>query len=179
MTYSWVFYLVIVCLIISLCACGSESAININFSPENENIVDLTTYIYSHAELVEISQFPGGIIDINKVYPIECIRKIDNMVRLAYKGDGYIAILMYEGDGTKIMGRVYSCVVMKSAFDSLEVGSTIDDVRNVDIYGNYTFLYTGRDDVPRISTHYTTDGYLVTISYDEHNFISSITTSLI
>ncbi len=55
----------------------------------------------------------------------------------------------------------------RSAFVSLEPGTSVASVTELDPLGEYTFLYTGRNDVPRVSHHYTTDGYHVAIWYDE------------
>ena len=40
-------------------------------------------------------------------------------------------------------------------------------------------MYTGRDDLPKISYHYTKDGYEVAVSYDENLKITEIVFDLI
>ena len=49
----------------------------------------------------------------------------------------------------------------------------------IDPNGEYLFLYTGRNDTPKVSSHYTKDGYLITIEYDVSNVIISINEELI
>ncbi len=67
----------------------------------------------------------------------------------------------------------------KSDFNLLSIGQQLADVKMLDPKGDYIFLYTGRADIPRVSTHYTSDGYLITITYDDNNIISKIDFELI
>ena len=53
------------------------------------------------------------------------------------------------------------------------------DVRGFDSCGDYFFLYSGRNDLERISYHYSKDGYLISIKYDTDNTILSVTEELI
>ena len=54
------------------------------------------------------------------------------------------------------------------------IGRHLSDVQTIDPEGEYLFLYTGRNDVPKVSTHYTTDGFVITITYDKNNVIEKI-----
>ncbi len=64
--------------------------------------------------------------------------------------------------------------VLKSDFDNLKTGQSLDDVREIDPDGEYLFLETGRNDTPKVSSHYTKDGYFITVEYDDANVIISI-----
>ncbi len=55
----------------------------------------------------------------------------------------------------------------------------LEEVRAIDPDGEYLFLYTGRNDVPKVSSHYTKDGYLITIEYDESNAVVSVEQELV
>ena len=58
-------------------------------------------------------------------------------------------------------------------FDALEEGQSLESVQGIDPNGKYLFLYTGRNDVPRRSLHFTKEGYLITIEYNDSNVITS------
>ena len=68
---------------------------------------------------------------------------------------------------------------MSYDFESLNSTKTLDDVKKIDPNGEFLFLYTGRNDVPKISTHYTKDGYIILIEYEDNNQIVDITYELI
>lgn len=59
-------------------------------------------------------------------------------------------------------------------FESINIGESIDNVQKIDPLGDYIFLYTGRNDFPKISTHYTSDGYIIGIHYDEDYHVIKI-----
>ena len=62
---------------------------------------------------------------------------------------------------------------------SLTKDHSLDEVMQIDPYGEYLFLYTGRNDLPRESFHYTKDGYIVCLEYDLENQICKITKFLL
>ena len=84
------------------------------------------------------------------------------MYRVSYLGDGSIAIFLFDGSGNRLLGSTYSTQLLKSDFDGLVKGQSLDEVRAIDPNGEYLFLYTGRNDTPKVSSHYTKDGYLIT-----------------
>ena len=86
---------------------------------------------------------------------------------------------MFDNSGSKVMGSIHDAIILKSDFNCLEKGQSLNDVRAVDPNGEYLFLYTGRSDTPKVSTHYTKDGWLITIEYDDSNRIINIETELI
>ena len=76
------------------------------------------------------------------------------------------------------MGNIHRTTLFKSDFDRVAVGQSLDEVRAFDPNGEYIFLYTGSG-TPRVSSHYTKDGYCITIEYDVSNTIISINKGLI
>ena len=86
---------------------------------------------------------------------------------------------LFDDSGTKLLGNIYSVQLSKSDFDGLTKGQSIEEVKTIDPNGEYLFLYTGRNDTPKVSSHYTKDGYLITIEYDDFNTIISINEELI
>ena len=152
---------------------------NIEISPSDKSIVDLASKVYVETELLELTKFNGSLNELNIKYPIECMRKDNEMYRVSYLGDVSIAILLFDSSGNKILGNIYSTQLLKSDFDGLIEGQLLADVRAIDPNGEYLFLYTGRNDTPKTSSHYTKDGYLITFEYDVSNVIISIKIELI
>ena len=152
---------------------------NIEISPQDKNIFDLTSKIYDETELLELTKFNGSLNELDKKYPIECLRKDDGIYRASYLGEDRIAILLFDSSGNRICSNIYNTQLLECAFDSLEKGKSLDEVMAIDPEGNYLFLYTGRNDTPKKSQHYTKDGYLITIEYDVSNTITSISKKMI
>lgn len=163
-----------------LCACvKGENKMKIELSPEKKSICELVSCYYTEEDLDNIVQFEGTVNALDSQYPVECIRKTDKGYRVSYLSENGIAIIIFDVDGYKISGFTFSLSQPKLAFDSLSEESSLDDVQIIDPNGSYYFLYTGRNDVPRESVHYTTDGYMLTIEYDMLNTITGIHSVLI
>lgn len=170
----------IIALIFFICACAKGgSDLKIETSPSNESLVDLASQIYDEQQLSELANFNGSMNELSTKCPIECLRKNDGIYRASYLGEESIAVLIFDDSGSKVLGKVYNIQLLKSEFDALKKGQSLDDVRSIDPNGEYLFLYTGRNDIPKTSSHYTKDGYLITIEYDTSNFITSINIELI
>ena len=167
-------------LLFLLCSCAKGgSYLKIEISPSDKSLIDLASKIYDEAQLLELAKFNGSIDELNAQYPIECLREDNGMYRVSYLGDGSIAIFLFDGSGNRFFGSTYSTQLLKSDFDGLVKGQSLDEVRAIDPNGEYLFLYTGRNDTPKVSSHYTKDGYLITIEYDVSNVIISINEELI
>lgn len=153
---------------------NGESNMIVEVSPSDKSLTDLATQTYDERQLTELAQFGGAINELNEKYPIECMRKGNDTYRVSYLGDGSIAVLVFDNSGNKLLGNTYSVQLSKSDFDGLENGQLLEEVQALDPNGEYLFLYTGRNDIPRESSHYTIDGYLITIEYDDSNAIIGI-----
>lgn len=169
----------IIVMLLVLCSCIKGGKLNIEISPPDKSLVDLTSKIYDETELSELTKFNGSLNELNIKYPIECLREDNGKYRVSYLGDGSIAIFLFDGSGNRISGSTYSTKLLKSDFDGLVKGQSLDEVRAIDPNGEYLFLNTGRNDTPKVSSHYTKDGYLITIEYDVSNEIISINGELI
>lgn len=163
-----------------LSSCGKgDSELNEKTCSPDQNIIELVSKKYSDSQLLTISQLEMTMGELNKQYPIECLRKIGTAYRVSYLGNDGVAIIYFDSSEKKILGRVYRLHLTKADFNKLEIGQLLESVQEIDPQGEYLFLYSGSNNVPKISTHYTIDGYLITVEYDEENTISSVTTSLI
>lgn len=173
-------YFFLVILLCVLCACSKEeNRVEVTLSQLDSTLVQLGTEIYSDSQLQRIVQYNRDINKLNERYPIECIRGNDNIYRVSYLGDSSIAVILFDAVGNKVMGNAYSTLTMKLDFDDLNKGQSLEDVQKIDSKGDYSFLYTGRDDVQKVSTHYTKDGYLISIEYDAANVILRIREELV
>ncbi len=152
---------------------------NIEISQPDKSLVDLASKTYDETDLSELAEFNGLLNELNTKYPIECLRKDNGVYRVSYLGDGRIAVLLFDSSGNKILGNTYRTQLLKSDFNGLAKGQSLDAVRAIDPNGEYLFLYTGRNDTPKESLHYTKDGYLITIQYDASCSIISINEELI
>lgn len=170
--------LIIVSLLLCSCTKGGNT-LTVETSPLDKSLIELSPVIYEKSELMEIAEFEGSINELNGSYPIKCIRMVNGIYRVSYLGAEYVAILIFDNFGNKISGNIYNIQHLKSDFNVLEKGESIETVINFDSQGEYLFLYTGRNDLPRRSTHYTQDGYLITIDYSSSNTIMDIRIELI
>ena len=179
-TTKYCFLIFITVILLAICSCTKGgSDLNIEISPPDKSLVDLASKIYDETELLELTKFNGSLNELNIKYPIECLREDNGIYRVSYLGDGSIAIFLFDGSGNRVVGSTYSTQLLKSDFDGLVKGRSLDEVRAIDPNGEYLFLYTGRNDTPKVSSHYTKDGYLITIEYDVSNVIISINEELI
>lgn len=169
--------LMMLLVICSFTAGGTD--LNIEISQPDKSLVDLASKTYDETDLSELAEFNGLLNELNTKYPIECLRKDNGVYRVSYLGDGRIAVLLFDSSGNKILGNTYRTQLLKSDFNGLAKGQSLDAVRAIDPNGEYLFLYTGRNDTPKESLHYTKDGYLITIQYDASCSIISINEELI
>lgn len=176
--YYFLIFIIVMLLVICSCTKGG-SDLNIKISPPDKSLVDLASKIYEETELLELMKFSGSLNELNNKYPIECLREDNGMYRVSYLGDESVVIFVFDGSGNRLLGSTYSTQLLKSDFDKLVKGQSVDEVRAIDPNGEYLFLYTGRNDTPKVSSHYTKDGYLITIEYDVSNVITSMNEKLI
>lgn len=172
--------LVAIIILFLFCSC-TRGGINLamELSPNDKNLKELSTKIYSESELLDIVALEGSIQELNKKYPIECVREISAGYRVSYIGETNLAVIIFDVSGQKMMGNIYKISKSKEYFDNLSNGNSLESVQRIDPNGNYLFLYSGRNDIPRQSIHYTSDGYMITIDYDEQNNISDISSEFI
>ena len=150
-------------------------------SPENLTVFELVTTEYDDEQLHKISGFRGSIIELNDEYPIECLRHIEkgSLYRASYVGDSKVLTIWFNDNGELQMIRTSLLSPSKAQFDELTIGQSFDDVYQLDPTAEYDFLNTGRTDSPKASSHYSSDGWLIHISYDDQFQITNIISELI
>ncbi len=174
----------IICIFLSGCNKKDEACVSLKVLDESTNIIDIISEKYSNKDMFEEVQENKYTLDeLNKIYPIEFVKKYTNEDELYFDvayitSNGYI-ILHYDGSGNYVFGEDAIAERILNEFDALSIGDSIDDVKKIDENGKFTFLYTGRVDLPKISYHYTVDGYMVMIHYDSSCVITKIENKLI
>lgn len=169
--------IIVMCLFCS-CVNKTESS-QVSVSPLEKNIIDLSTRLYEEAELLEIAEFNGSLQELNDHYPIECLREVNDLYRVSYWGNNHVAVLCFDNSENWLWGKVYSVQRVNADFDNLIKGQSSKEVMTMDPDGEYVLFYVEREDVSLESTHYTKDGYIVTIKYDTARTIISINQELI
>ena len=174
-------FLSVLCL---LCSCGKKE--NEPFDIEkcvspNININRMFLKKYSQDEIEKIRKFDGTIEELNKEYPIKCVRKYDsdNCYRISYLGENNIVQVWYLANEEKVYPILYKFSCPKKKLEELKLGASVEEVQETDPDGDYAFLYVSSDEAPLISQHYTKDGYLITIDYDDDYKITKINEELI
>ena len=174
------FITTIIILLCLFCSCTTGvNGLEVKISPSDKSLIELVSKTYDDSQLLEIAQFKGSINELSIQFPIECLRFNNGEYRVAYLGIEKVAILVFDDSGNKILGNIYNAEKLKSDFGGLIKSSALEDVQKIDSHGEYLFLYTGRNDTPKISSHYTKDGSLLTIQYDDSGTIIDIEEELI
>ena len=85
---------IVLCVFVLLTSCQEgNTQVNINMSPENENLVDLATVIYDSEELKNILSFTGSVEELNKDYVRAARAKGLSERAVIYKHAGKNAII--------------------------------------------------------------------------------------
>ena len=172
----------ILTLFVLLCFLNScrmkEERITVEITPSDANIMEIATEIYDADILQKIANYRGNLTELQATYPVECLRMYGNLYRVSYRGEESVVVLLFSASGKCLFGQVYPAVTRKSDFNGL-IAKTIAEVQVMDPAGIYPFLYTGRNDTPRMSSHATKDGYWITVEYDTNLVVVRIIEELI
>lgn len=122
-------------------------------------------------DITAILQFRGTYDELNAEYPITCVIDNDGFRRVVYANSKEAAVIYFDKNMNWIFSKRFSRSNLKSTQIEQSNVHTLKDVISLDPDGDYTFLYTGRNDTPKVSTHFTSDDYMVEITYGESNTI--------
>lgn len=166
----------ILLLIVSITACtnteGGASKINENTKEISSDKINKN--IYKDEELNEIINFTGTIDELMSKYQNQYTKEFDNGYQIVYYGESSVAIIWLDTNDEILMSKIYPCTQSKSEYDNLKIGESLEKVQSLFPKDEYLFLHTGRNDIPRVSTHYTKDKYVIYITYDDNNLITNI-----
>ena len=89
-----------------------------------------------------------------------------------------LVLIIFYVIGTIIRGVLDAGLKTKDDFIDIILGQSVDSVIAIDPKGDYVFLYT-ESEGSRISTHFTKDGYMIMIHYDDSLLVEKIDCELI
>lgn len=171
--------------VLSGCNKKYQTDIFYDISDGSVNIIDVVTETYSGKDMFdEIDTKKYTLDELNNKYPVEFIKKYkcadDSYFDLAayMTAEGYI-ILHYDESGNYTFGENVIAEKMLKDFYVLNTSDSVDDVQKFDQNGKFSFLYAGDINIPKISNHYTTDGYMIMIYYNSDYAIEKVEYRLI
>ncbi|MBR3991192.1 MAG: hypothetical protein IKI91_03565 [Clostridia bacterium] len=155
-------------------------SVDFETSPDDKTVIDLSTRVYDEGQLHKIMNFKGPIEKLDEEYPIECIRALqDGTYRVSYLGEESVVSVWFDEYGDTTYSKSFSDKLSKSDLTGLSQGMSFDEVRELDPDGDYPFVYSNVYVFQNVSHHYTKDGYLITITYDDALTITDISVGLI
>lgn len=109
-------------------------------------------------------------------FPVEYERCVNNSQAALYQTDEGWVLLKVEADGGIGMLEKISISdeISEETLDQIEIGTTLEQVMELDPNANYPFLYASWDKYPKISYHYTKEGLRYTIFYDDEYCVTEV-----
>lgn len=157
-----------------------ERTFYVETSKATDNVNNLITKIYTDKELDEINSLKLNYKELNKLYLIECVRYVNNFEYcVTYKGEGKYLIIKFNKSGEKKSSQIYNSQHEKSSFSFIKFGDKFSNIKDFDDSGFYHFWYAGNVESEYKSYHYTTDGYIIILTYDEYLEVIGIEEQLI
>jgi len=141
-----------------------------------QNIHNLTTTTYSNDGLEEIKNFEGTYYELGAKHSGGVTKTVGGSLRVSFLSEDRVAVLMFDSQGKKLSGSVYTTTCALSDLSELQVGDSMEKVKQIHPGAYFPIITTGKDRVR--SEHYTNDGFLVTVFY-ENDLIAEITTQLL
>jgi len=171
--------IVILCIVILmlLTACTREG---VQVSDEDKSINELLTTIYSNSQLKEMKNLDLTLEEMHAKYPIQCLRETSYRYWASYRSESDVLVISFDLlNGEKIFSHKQPFSKRTSnEFLELEIGKYVYDIMEFDENGDYIFLYSGSTKT-KISVHYTLDGYLFELTFDDDYKLKSIYYELI
>ena len=143
----------------------------------SQNIHNLATTTYTWEQLAEIANFDGTYYEFAGKYPIQCSKMVGGSYRVSYLGEkNLVAVLWFDSKGEKLSRNIYTTNRTLDEISQIQVGDSMDKVKQIDPEAYFPLPIMDKDRIR--SEHYTADGFLVTIYY-EQDAVVEITTELI
>ena len=141
-----------------------------------QNIHSLTATTYNNEGLEEIKNFEGTYYELSAKHPGGCTKAFGGSLRVTFLGKERIAVLVFDSQGNKLSGDVYATTCTLSDLSELAVGDSVEKVKQIHPDAYFPLITMDKDRVR--SEHYTVDGFVVTIYY-ENDTVAEIVTELI
>ena len=115
--------------------------------------------------------------DLENICDVQYVEK-DSPEKLAVvTGDSQVLVIHYDEYGNMQSQKMCAISPSSEEFEALSAEDSVNSVMNIDPQADYGFLFTGRNDAPKLSYHITEDGYCIEVSYDSNNNITDIVKS--
>ena len=146
-------------ILISACLCGCspapEKGFTIPVSPIDRSFYELCKKQYMDTELEQIYSL---MVEENDMAKLDLLLSFDQNAAFTEKPK---------------LESIFFVTKTRGYFDELQPGDPIAKVQSIDPTGFYPFLIEGSD-APKVSEHFTEDGYHTTIAYDADLNIMSV-----
>lgn len=161
------FVLSMICLMF-LFSCSETNFIS------NESIDDMSYGIYNYTddEIDEIHSFAGNYDDLISRYPKGLFIKTER--KACYYGKNKALIVSFDDSMNKVINAEWQLSLTRSEFEKIQVGESYSEVMKMDPGGNYMAFYMGLQLPIKESYHFTKDGYICTISYDDNGSVTTM-----
>lgn len=146
-----------------------------------DNCIDCVKQTVSYDALFELLKAEPTLEELNVSISLEFVRKLDTSYRAVMKTDQGWHQVFFNQDGTFAesvkMGELKS--VLKDDLLKIPFGMPVKQVQEIDPDGNYNFMFSSWSGYPKRSYHYTSDGYVFSIYYNDAFEVIDISFSLI
>ena len=168
---TFMIYAVLAVLFLALIAyaaiSGNRSKVRLKYTPGP----------YTDAQVNELFHQTTNDLTLPELESVRDVQYLDKDVSrktVVVTGDSKVVLFNFLEDGTLESKDVRDISPASVTFDALSEADPISKVMEIDPKADFGFMYSGRNDVPRHTYHYTTDGYCVEISYDSNNNIIEV-----
>lgn len=146
-----------------------------------DNCMDYIKQTISYNALSELLKSKPTLEELNANISLEFVRKLDTSYRAVMKTEQGWVQAFFNQDGTFAesvkMGKLKS--VLKDDLLKIPFGMPVKQVQEIDPDGDYNFMYASWSGYPKKSYHYTSDGYVFSIYYDDAYEVMDISFALI
>ena len=175
-----------VCFTLCLCGCEStpqEQTEQLLQTANNETVPeDILTKQYAVSDFADLS-FGDSLLSVNQAFPIQILRCIPSVYLIsngiaplyavyATQEGGRMYLFFREEYGQWILSQGMYCkqAFLTNAFDGIVVGSTRDEVLQIDSSVTTGVVHPYTPD--RISHHLLQDGYILSLWYDANGTVT-------
>lgn len=170
---------VLLAILLSLCSMTSckgaiDSMVIVN---QETNIMNLVTYVGNHNQFLTLLSTNPGVNELKNSVGISYLKRVEYGYSTLIQSDQHFVMLYFDDDKELNNYQLVSMLPLskKDSFAQLQVGMSVDKVREIDSQNDYSFLYHSWSAFPKISYHYFSDGTGLVITYSDEMSIISIT----
>lgn len=126
---------------------------------------------YTDAQLDIMYESASTLQQQTSEYATNYVKEGDAGYRVVYRGDTKAVIFVYDWEGERVAQSFWGLSPLaKTAYDVIAIGDPFSRVQDLDPNGNYEVVEHSERHCTshgRVSIHFTIDGYMVLIKYDQ------------